>query len=374
MEFIDLKSQYSVIEDSVKERIQQVLDHGKYIMGPEVEELENRLAVFSGVKHCISCANGTDALQMVLMAWGVGPGDAVFVPSFTFMSTAEVVRLVGAVPIFVDCDGRTFNINPQHLREAIEGVRQRGVLIPKVVIPVDLFGLIADYDAIELVAMEYGLKVLEDAAQSFGASVNGRMAASFGHAATTSFFPAKPLGCYGDGGAIFTNDQELASLLKSIRVHGQGSDKYDNVRIGLNARLDTLQAAILLAKLDVFPEEIKARQLIVENYKAALMRSIRLPLIPEGSVSAWAQYSVLAQSEAHRTKLMEALKQAGIPTMVYYRKPLHMQTAFEDGREHQGSYPVSENIASRIFSLPMHPFLEQQDIESIAAVINSVEA
>lgn len=258
MEFIDLKAQYRTIEASIKNRLQQVLDHGKYIMGPEVEELENRLAAFSGVKHCISCANGTDALQMVLMAWGVGPGDAVFVPSFTFMSTAEVVRLVGAVPIFVDCDGRTFNIDPQRLREAVERVRQRGLLTPRVVIPVDLFGMIADYDAIELIAREYGFKVLEDAAQSFGASFNGRIAGSFGHAATTSFFPAKPLGCYGDGGAVFTNDDELASVLKSIRVHGQGSDKYDNVRIGLNARLDTLQAAILLAKLEVFPGEIKA--------------------------------------------------------------------------------------------------------------------
>jgi len=374
MEFIDLRSQYKAIEDSVKARIQQVLDHGKYIMGPEVEELENRLAAFSGVKHCISCANGTDALQMVLMAWGIGPGDAVFVPSFTFMSTAEVVRLVGAVPIFVDCDGRTFNIDPQRLRGAVERVRKRGLLTPRVVIPVDLFGLIADYDAIEHIAREYDLKVLEDAAQSFGASDNGRMAGSFGHAATTSFFPAKPLGCYGDGGAIFTNDDELASVLKSIRVHGQGSDKYDNVSIGLNARLDTLQAAILLAKLEVFPGEINARQKVAANYSTAFHESVSLPLVTEGSVSAWAQYSVLAKSEAHRTRLMEALKQAGIPSMVYYRKPLHMQTAFEDVREHQGGCLVSEDVASRIFSLPMHPYLERQDIESIASVINSVEA
>lgn len=374
MEFIDLKTQYKRIEIEVQTAINKVLAHGKYIMGPEVLELEQSLAEYAGVEHCISCANGTDALQMVLMAWGIGHGDAVFVPSFTFMSTAEVVRLVGAVPIFVDCKMDTYNMDPDNLEEAVNTVVHRGELIPKAIIPVDLFGQLACYEAIMPVAEKYSLLVLEDAAQSFGASYNGKMAGSFGHAATTSFFPAKPLGCYGDGGAIFTNDADLAALLKSIRVHGQGTDKYDNIRIGLNARLDTLQAVVLQAKLEIFPDEMEKRQRVATDYANILDERLVLPYVPTSHMSAWAQYSVLAKDTMHRSRVMEALKAEGIPSMIYYQKPLHMQEAFADMSHHQTiACQVSEEVASRIFSLPMHPYLLKTEIERIADVINTVE-
>ncbi|MGE5605112.1 MAG: DegT/DnrJ/EryC1/StrS family aminotransferase [Bacteroidota bacterium] len=366
MQFNDLTAQYKKLKREIDTSIHNVLDHGKYIMGPEVFELEEKLAAYVGVKHCLSCSNGTDALLMPLMAWGIGPGDAVFATPFTFMATAEVASLVGAVPVFVDIDEDTFNIDPEQLEKAIVRVKNEGKLNPKVIIPVDLFGLPADYNRIELIANKYNLKILEDAAQGFGGVYKGRKAGSFGDVAATSFFPAKPLGCYGDGGAIFTNDDELVGILKSIRVHGQGSDKYNNVRIGLNARLDTIQAAILLPKFKAFVDyELEARNRVAAMYTEGLKGIVKTPVVPEGLVSSWAQYSVLAESSSDRAIYQERLKAAGIPMMVYYHKPLHLQNAYSGLGYKKGDFPISEDVSERIFSLPMHPYLEQHDIQKI---------
>lgn len=368
MQFIDLKSQQATIREALDKRMAAVLEHGQYIGGPEVRELECRLATYAAAEHCISCANGTDALQIALMALGVGPGDAVFTSPFTFFATAEVIALLGATPVFVDID-ETYNIDPRQLELAISRVRSTRNLVPRCIVPVDLFGLCADYSRILPIAHDHGLVVLEDAAQAMGATYEGRVAPSFGTIGTTSFFPAKPLGCYGDGGAIFTNDDEVAAKCRSIAVHGQGEDKYQNIRIGVNSRLDTLQAAVLLEKLEIYPNEIIQRQRVADAYSVGLSGLVRTPVIPPGNNSVWAQYSVCSQ---HRERIMAGLKSHGIPTMIYYRVPLHMQEAFSFLAHVQGDFPVAERVASEIFSLPMHPYLVEEDIEKIISVVRDL--
>jgi dTDP-4-amino-4,6-dideoxygalactose transaminase len=371
MDFIDLKSQQRRISAALTENIQRVLAHGQYVMGPEVRELETRLAAYVGVKHAIACSSGTDALLMPLMAYGVGPGDAVFTTPFTFIATAEVIRLCGATPVFVDIDSKTFNLDPEALAEAVGRLGQNpgtAHLKPKGIIPVDLFGQPADYDRIHAIAQEHGLFVLEDAAQSFGATYKGRRAGALAETAATSFFPAKPLGCYGDGGAVFTDDDDLAEVLCSIRVHGQGKERYEHVRIGLNGRLDTLQAAVLLAKLDIFDQEVTARQRVARRYSEALNSLVEVPFVDPDCTSVWAQYSVLSES---RELLLQKLQEAQIPTAIYYPLPLHLQKAFAHLGYKPGDFPVSESASRRIFSLPMHPYLEQADQERIIRVLVS---
>jgi UDP-2-acetamido-2-deoxy-ribo-hexuluronate aminotransferase len=379
--FIDLKTQFKHLEKEIQAAINGVLEHGKFILGPEINELEERLADFAGVKHVISCASGTDALLMPLMAQDVGPGDLVFTTPFTFIATAEVISLLGATPVFVDIDSRTFNIDPDKLKLAIEAVKKQDSTVyplpknisaaasPKVLIPVDLFGLPADYDPIMEIAEKENLFVLEDAAQGFGGTYKGIKAGGLGHAGATSFFPAKPLGCYGDGGAIFTNDDELHEKLISIRVHGQGKDKYNNIRTGLNARLDTIQAAILIQKLKIFPQELTARQIISQKYTQALAdlhQEIITPTVPSGYSSSWAQYSLLTDK---REAIMQELNKEGIPTAIYYPIPLHLQAAYSYLKYQTGDFPISESVSKRIFSLPMHPYLEHELIDRIAAII-----
>ena len=370
IQFIDIGAQYKILKKDIDDNIQKVLNHGKYIMGPEIFELENKLSEYVGVKHCISTSSGTDALLMPLMVWGLGAGDAVFTTTFTFAATAEVISLLGATPVFADIDPDTFNLDPEKLEQAIKKVFKEGQFTPKAIIPVDLFGLPADYDKIEAIAKKYKLKILEDAAQGFGGLYKRLRAGAFGDAAVTSFFPAKPLGCYGDGGAIFTENDELAAVLKSIRIHGKGKDKYDNIRIGLNARLDTLQAAILLPKLRAFIQyEFTARNKFAEMYTKGLESILKTPTIPDGMTSSWAQYSVLAGDEEERTMLQEKLKESGIPTMIYYCKPLHLQDAYANLGYKKGDFPVTEDVCSRIFSLPMHPYLTEDLIEKIITII-----
>ncbi len=379
--FIDLKTQYARIKDEVLAGVGAVLEHGQYIMGPEVKELEKCLADFTGAKQVISCASGTDALLMPLLAKGIGPGDVVLTTPFTFIATAEVISLLGATPVFVDIDPDTFNIDPAKLELTLQAIRANDPqlaplprnLMPgaaaKGVIPVDLFGLPADFDRINRIAAREGLFVLEDAAQGFGGVYKGRMAGSLGHAGAVSFFPAKPLGCYGDGGAIVTDDLELADVLRSIRVHGQGSEKYENVRIGLNARLDTIQAAILLPKVKIFPHELAERQRVAERYTELLQKTtplITTPHIPDGTQSAWAQYSILCEN---RDALSSALKGKGIPTMVYYPRPLHLQKAYSGLGYREGDFPTAEKICRSILSLPMHPYLQDDQIQLIAKAV-----
>ncbi len=372
MEFIDLHAQYLQLRDEINANIQKVLDHGKYIMGPEVFELEDQLADYVGVQHCITCANGTDALQMVLMAWNIKAGDAVFVPSFTFMSTAEVVSLQGATPVFTDIDIKTFNMSAESLEKQIKKVLAEGKLTPKAIIPVDLFGQPADYDKIMKIAKKYNLLVLEDAAQGFGGSIEDMKACSFGDAATTSFFPAKPLGCYGDGGAIFTDNDELAELLKSIRIHGKGTEKYDNIRIGLNSRLDTIQASILLPKLKVFKEyELQKRNEIACRYTESLKGKYTTPFVPNNIKSSWAQYTLLLNNEEERNSLQSKLKEHDIPSMIYYPKPLHLQTCYKD-LEYKCRLINSENASKCVLSLPMSPWIDRHDLEKvICKVLNN---
>lgn len=370
MQFIDLKKQYEVLKEEIDSNIQECLDEGNYIMGGHVKRLEEELAEYVGRKHCISCANGTDALSLVLMAWGVKEGDAVFVPSFTFYSTSEVVSLLDAEPIFVDVDERTFNLAPDKLEKAILQVKEEGKLNPKAVIPVDLFGQCADYDRILEIAKKYGLLVLEDGAQGFGGSINGKKACSFGDVSTTSFFPAKPLGCYGDGGAIFTDDDELAELLRSLRVHGKGEFKYDNVRVGMNSRLDTLQAAILLPKLKAFKEyELEKRNEVAKLYDERLKDRFIIPFVPKGYESSWAQYTLILGSKEEREKIQEHLKKEGIPSMVYYPKPLHKQAVYKDYDFNLDDLKVSESLAERVLSLPMHPYMEKEDVDKICRAL-----
>ena len=367
--FIDLKTQYARLKQDIDAGIQGVLDHGTYIMGPEIGELESRLSAFCGAKHSISCSNGTDALLLGLMAYDVGPGDAVFTTPFTFFATAEVIAMLGATPVFVDIDERTFNIDPIQLAEQVARVKAEGKLTVRGVIPVNLFGLAPDFDAINTIAKEHDLFVLEDTAQGFGGVYKGKVSGSLGDISTTSFFPAKPLGCYGDGGAVFTDDDELAAKMKSLRVHGQGRDKYDNVRIGMNARMDTLQAAILMPKLAAFPAEIKLRQEVAQRYTLALDGLVETPFVPEGYTSVWAQYSVMSD---HREQIQLALKEQGIPSVVYYRIPCHLSDAFSALGYVEGDMPASESASKRIFSLPMHPYVEQGFAERVADIIRGV--
>ena len=372
MQFIDLKKQQDMIREKLNQRISNVMDHGKYIMGPEVTELEEKLAEFVGVNHCISCSSGTDALLIPLMAKGIGVGDAVLTTPFTYIATAEVIRLVGATPVFVDIDRDTFNINPDLISKAVQLAVEKG-LSPKAIIPVDLFGLPADYGQIEKVANQYDIFVLEDAAQGFGGEIYEKKSGSFGDVAATSFFPAKPLGCYGDGGAIFTDDDSLTETMKSIRVHGSGTDKYDNVRLGLNGRLDTLQAAILLEKLAIFPEEIIKRNEAAEYYTSKLSNHYKIPDIPDGYISAWAQYSILAGSCADRNSVIKDLTSHDIPAMIYYKLPLHLQEVFSDLEYKKGDFPVSEECSEKIFSIAMHPYLDHIQQDAIIEVLNSFE-
>lgn len=371
MQFIDLKKQYAKISSKVSKNIETVLNHGQYIMGPEVKDLEKKLADFAGRKYCLSCSSGTDALLIPLMAKNIGDGDAIITTPFTYIATAEVISLLGATPIFVDIYPETFNINPTKIPAAIEKAKSMG-LKPKGIIPVDLFGLPARYRLIEEIARDNKLFIIEDAAQGFGGLIRKKRAGSFGHVSATSFFPAKPLGCYGDGGAIFTDDDELKYLMESIRVHGKGDSKYDCDRIGLNGRLDTIQAAILLPKLNIYEEEINLRQIVADNYTKALQSNekVQTPFIPSKYQSVWAQYSILLDNSKLRAKVIERLKENRIPSVVYYQKSLHIQQTFNHLNYNIGDFPVSENISSRILSLPMHPYLENKDIEKICSIIN----
>tara|TARA_R110001599_G_scaffold350098_1_gene579607 strand:- start:2737 stop:3861 length:1125 start_codon:yes stop_codon:yes gene_type:complete len=373
MEFIDLAAQQARLKPRIDARIAAVLGHGKYIMGPEVAELETELSAFCGAAHTITCANGTDALQLALMALRVGPGDAIFVPSFTFAATAEVAPPMGAVPVFVDVDPISFNMDPDSLVRAIDHARKLG-LRPTVVIPVDLFGQAADYTAINAIVAAEGLKMIGDSAQGFGAVQNGKMTGTFGDITTTSFFPAKPLGCYGDGGALFTPDPDIAALLDSYRVHGKGREKYDNVCIGMNSRLDTLQAAILLEKLAVYEDEIAARQKVAERYEAGLANHVMTPRVPEGDRSVWAQYTLRLPSNTARDALAAALKAADIPSVVYYPVPLHQQTAYRDFPQSPDGLETSAMLAQTVLSLPMHPYLETGAQDRVIAVVQDALA
>jgi len=371
MQFIDLKHQYQTIQPQIDQAIQKVINHGQYIQGPEVFELEVKLATYSGTKYCVSCSSGTDALLMSLMAKKIGLGDAVFTTPFTFIATAEVIQLLGATPVFVDIIEDTFNIDPSKLKIAIDDCQSNAELIPKAIIPVDIFGLPANYEMIEKIGNKFDLCIIEDAAQSFGGKIKNKKACSFGDIGTTSFFPAKPLGGYGDGGAIFTNDSEIAEKLISIRNHGQGKSKYNNIRIGLNGRIDTIQAAILLEKMKIFPKELGQRNAIAKKYSQNLNQYFKCQHVPEGYGSAWAQYSVLATSTKERSICMEKLRDADIPTAIYYPKPLHLQDAFSDLNYSTGDFPVSESISQRIFSLPMHPYLTNDSINRICDILLS---
>jgi dTDP-4-amino-4,6-dideoxygalactose transaminase len=366
--FIDLAAQRRRLGKSIDEAVSRVLAHCQFINGPEVARLEAELASFSGARHVVSCASGTDALLMVLMAKGVGRGDAVLCPSFTFCATGEAVALIGATPVFVDVDEVTFNMEPASLERGIATARRLG-LKPKAVIPVDLFGQSADHDAIGAVAEAEGLFVLDDAAQAFGASYKGRRLGTSGLATATSFFPAKPLGCFGDGGAIFTDDAELAETLRSIRVHGQGSDKYDNVRLGLTGRLDTMQAAILIEKLKIFEDEITARNKVAERYAQGLGNVVSIPRLAAGCTSVWAQYTIRLPKGCDRDTFAATLKAQGIPTSIYYSKSMHQQTAYREFPVVDGGLPVSENLSEDVISLPMHAYLDEPTQERIIKAV-----
>ena len=370
MQFRDLRKQYQMYKREIDGAIQSVLDDGVFIGGKEVLTLEKRLAEYVGVKHCISCANGTDALSLVLMAWGVKENDAVFIPDFTFFATGEVVSFAGATPVFVDVDRDTFNIDPTKLEDAVIKSLAEGKLVPKVIIPVDLFGLPANYDEIERIAKNYNLLILEDGAQGFGGSINGKMACSFGDAATTSFFPAKPLGCYGDGGAIFTDDDKLANILHSLKIHGKGADKYDNVRIGMNSRLDTIQAAILNVKLTAFiKHELDDVNCVAQWYTSRLKEIVAVPIIPEGFVSSFAQYTIKLKNEKTRDSLQKTLAQQCIPTMIYYKKPMHIQESFLDLKIDKSKLKVTNSLCDTVISLPMHPYLSEIEVDIVCQTV-----
>lgn len=370
MQFRDLSKQYEALKCDIDQAMLDVASQNHYIMGPQVKELEQQLAAYTGARHCLTCANGTDALTLALKAWGVGKGDAVFVPNFTFFSSAEVVALEGATPVFVDVSDVTYNIDAVSLETAIQETLADGRLKPRVIVAVDLFGLPADYALIKAIASKYDLFILEDGAQGFGGSIGGKKACSFGDISTTSFFPAKPLGCYGDGGAVFTDNDEWATLMASYRVHGKGVDKYDNVRIGLNSRLDTLQAAILQVKLRAFDGEVERVNEAACRYTQLLAGSVKTPVIPNGFRSSWAQYTIQLADEAQRNHVQQALKEVGIPSMVYYPKTMSEQTAFKQLQQFTYSTPsaklaVSNRLSAIVLSLPMHPYLEASDIEYI---------
>lgn len=370
MQFRDLKKQYQALKSEIDKAMIEVATNCNFINGQQVKDLEKALAEYVGVKHCITCANGTDALSMAMMTWKIGEGDAVFVPDFTFFSSGEIVSHAGATPIFVDVDKSTFNIDARHLDEQIENVLKVGKVQPKAIIAVDLFGLPADFEAVKKIADKYDLLVLEDGAQGFGGQINGKMACSFGDISTTSFFPAKPLGCYGDGGAVFTNDDAIAKILDSIRVHGKGEMKYDNVRIGLNSRLDTIQAAILSIKLKAFAEyELQDINVVAKKYTERLTDIVTTPHIPEGFYSSWAQYTIQLEDKTARDRLQAGLKAADVPSMVYYPKPMHRQEAFKNQTCADEEFPNTMRLCDTVLSLPMHPYLSNADIEMVATTI-----
>ena len=367
MEYIDLKKQYEVLKGKIDNNIQKVLKDADYIMGEEVKILEEKLAKHVGRKYCATCANGTDALTIAMKVFDIKENDAVFVPSFTFYSTSEVVSLEGATPIFIDVDERTFNIDTKKLEKAIKKVIDEGKLTPRAIIPVDLFGQPANFNEILEIANKYNLKVIEDGAQGFGGSINGKKACSFGEISTTSFFPAKPLGCYGDGGAIFTDDEELYKKILSIRVHGKGSYKYENIRVGLNSRLDTIQAAVLLPKLEAFEKyELEERNKFAKLYNEKLKDVVKTPLILEGYISSYAQYTLILENEEERNNLQAKLKEIGIPTMIYYPIPLHKQIVYNGYDFNLEDLKVSENLCKCVLSLPMHPYMSEEQIEKIS--------
>ena len=366
MQFRDLKAQYQALKPEIDQAVSQVIIDSNFISGKQVAELEKRLAEYVGVKHCISCANGTDALTLALMAWEIKEGDAVFVPDFTFFSTGEVVSFEGALPVFVDVDKETFNMSPDSLEQAIKRTLAQGKAVPKAVIAVDLFGQPADYGRIRAITDKYGLKLLEDGAQGFGGSLNGKRACSFGDISTTSFFPAKPLGCYGDGGAVFTDDDAVADLIRSIRIHGKGECKYDNVRIGMNSRLDTLQAAILQVKLDAFVGyELNDINKAAEEYTRQLKNVVMTPVVPEGFYSSWAQYTIQLRDRDEREGLQAYLKGQEIPSMIYYPKPMHEQGAFADVESDNRDFLSTAVLCDRVLALPLHPYMKQEDVKKV---------
>lgn len=377
MQFRDLKKQYQVLQTEIDAAMQQVAASSAFIMGPQVKALETELAEYVGVRHCLTCANGTDALTLALKAWGIGAGDAVFVPDFTFFSSAEVVSLEGAIPVFVDVHEETFNLDAEDLERKVAETIAKGELKPRVVVAVDLFGLPADYVGIRRVADKYGLWILEDGAQGFGGTLSGKRACSFGDISTTSFFPAKPLGCYGDGGAVFTDNDEWATLIDSYRVHGKGSFKYDNVRIGMNSRLDTLQAAILQVKFRAFREnELDAVNRVAGWYderlgKSCMKDALHTPFVPEGYRSSWAQYTIRLKDNTTRDALQAYLKENNIPSMVYYPKPMHLQTAFSSllGKE-TSDCPVATHLTDVVLSLPMHPYMSIEEVDTVCSAIS----
>lgn len=363
MQFRDLKAQYHALKTEIDAAMKEVVENSNFISGRQVEELEKSLAEYVGVKHCITCANGTDALTLALMTWGIKEGDAVFVPDFTFFSSGEVVSFEGATPVFVDVDQDTFNMSPESLERAIKRTLQEGKQMPRAIVVVDLFGQPADFTAIKEIAERYDLKILEDAAQGFGGSLNGKKACSFGDIATTSFFPAKPLGCYGDGGAVFTDNDEEAAYLRSIRIHGKGECKYDNVRIGMNSRLDTIQAAVLKVKFAAFHGyELQKVNEAAQEYTRQLGTLVKTPKVPEGFYSSWAQYTIQLPSEEIRNGLQAYLKENQIPSMIYYPKPMHAQKAFAEVESKEEDFPNTEKLCQTVLALPIHPYLTKEDI------------
>ena len=375
MQFRDLKQQYQVLKKDIDTAMIEVATNCNFINGQQVKVLDKELAEYVGVKHCITCANGTDALTMAMMAWGIKEGDAVFVPDFTFFSSGEIVSHAGATPVFVDVDTDTYNISSESLDKAIEKVKADETLNPKAVIAVDLFGLPADFEAVRKVADKHNLLVLEDGAQGFGGKIKDKIACSFGDISTTSFFPAKPLGCYGDGGAVFTDDDNMAALLESIRVHGKGEMKYDNVRIGLNSRLDTIQAAILSVKLKAFADyELEDINKAADKYTRQLsdvQDKIKLPIVPKGYYSSWAQYTIQLENKETRNSLQNALKEEGIPSMVYYPKAMHKQEAFAANPYNDSEFSNTMKLCDTVLSLPIHPYLTDEDIEKVVKAIKA---
>lgn len=370
MQFRDLVKQYQVLRPEIDKAMTNTAASGGYIMGKAVKEFEISLAEYIGVKHCISCANGTDALTMALKAWNIQAGDAVFVPDFTFFASAEVVSEEGATPVFVDVLEDTFNINSEDLEKKILEVLEKGNLTPKVIITVDLFGLPADYFEIKKIASKYNLLILEDAAQGFGGMIHDCKACSLGDISITSFFPAKPLGCYGDGGAVFTNNDEWAAIINSLKVHGKGSDKYDNVRIGMNSRLDTIQAAILQVKFQAFKDyELTDINKGANLYTKRLKHIVKTPAIPAGFYSSWAQYTIILKDKEQRDGLQQYLKENGIPSMVYYPNPMHLQTAYKDSGYGKGDFPITEKLCNTVLSLPIHPYINDEEINQVCKSI-----
>ena len=370
MQFRDLKKQYAVLKDEMDKAILDVVASSAYVMGPKVKEMENAFAAYTGMKHCIACNSGTDALLLALKAWDVKEGDAVFVPSFTFFASAEVIAMQGATPVFVDVDKDTFNMDVVDLEKKINQTLKAGKLTPRVVIAVDLFGLPADFVAIRKVTDKYGLYLLEDGAQGFGGRLNGQKACTFGDIATTSFFPAKPVGCYGDGGAVFTNNDEWAALMDSYHIHGKGSDRYDNIRIGMNSRMDSIQAAILCVKLKAFEAyELDDVNKVAARYTELLKDVVKTPVVPEGYYSSWAQYTIQVENKEVRMGLQNALKALDIPTAIYYPIPMHKQTAFNNLNPDDNRCPVSEQLADTVLALPIHPYLSESDQDMICQAI-----